>query len=273
MSEQFLGVDKESLARAMKRVELDLHAMRDERYIRPPSAARIKHSLDRLPGYGQIHFAAMAYGRDAKAIIANGRLEGIEPATRFGKAVKAASELDSLTVAHTGNTCAESEPRLIRSLERHQDPNRQAKSEGWLGAAAILLDVNDRPFGYQKISGAKSTYVWDAVTVETRCGARALPDDCFAFVDFNPDYEAAIANPAAEVVAIHVSPESVRNLGFARFSTHQYPPTVRTAMAEAAANRCTKLAENSLAAATFRPEDIQMRVQALLDTGNVPILN
>lgn len=268
MADQLFGVNPDTLTASLQALERDICKMDPaaKTYFCPPSRGELKkwgpdefHDYMRIFCDGAIYFAGQREPVD------------FEPTTRFGKAILEVNHIENLATVNAEATCIESEPRLLRSLGFHTLANISDK--GYAGLpGAILLDDDDTPIGYQKSSGTPSTYTWSSNTLETQRGLQASPADSFNVIEYDWDLWKRLEETHAGLVAVHASVDNILNFGVERLSAVSFTPTVRRAMAVAASEMEPKLAEHIEDAVSFKPEDIQQKVEKLMETGHVELI-
>lgn len=97
------------------------------------------------------------------------------------KMLKLANSAHRPPVADFGKiACFAAELRFTRSLARHA---RQKPVPSRL-PAAVLFDVNDRPFAYQKADGPATAYTWRSVRIDTEAGPRMIPSEAIISVAY-----------------------------------------------------------------------------------------
>ncbi len=267
MSQELFGVNQERLVGSLARMEADMALLKDM-YVKSP--AELREELDGADDE-DFHNTMDWLGERSTGIVEDSPVQGAQPKTKYGKALLAASHVEGVSSYHYDGLCLEMEPRLMRSLKFHTPDN--IRSTGWAGKASlVILGEDDRPVGYQKSSGVKSTYVWDQATLQTSKGKQTVPADSFAYLRYNEAIKGQWHDSTAGLIALRAHVDTVEVFGISRLSARCYPPTVRLAMANAASERQPKLKANIQAATTFKPQDVHQRVLELMASGLVPII-
>ena len=275
MIERMFGVKTKSLIRSLSGMELDMAVLGDK-YARNTTMVRedlIPEHLpvEALPDQNGFHDTMAWLGSRSAGVVADtGQTLESEPVTRFGKKLLRDRSIGEVTLFAQGGLCHEMEPRLVRSLGYHTPENMRNQRRD-LGAV-IFLDEADQPVGYQKSSGEESIYVWHDTTLITNSGPKTVPGDSFAYAAYTGRTYDEWPTKHSGLVALRANRETLVTFGLARASSVSYPPTVRIAMANAAAMAVPKLAQNLQDAISFKPSDVKQRVESIMASGMVPII-
>jgi hypothetical protein len=127
-------------------------------------------------------------------------------------------------IANTGvYACTEAEPRFDRDLRRKES---RAGTMYNREPAAILLDVNGTPMGYEKADGERTAYIWQAGELPTAAGPRMLPADSIVELDYiNPGVH---RRPRLEDVVV-LQGVHARDVSVLRFAASTLPPALQEA--------------------------------------------